>query len=46
MIDIETLGLLPNSIILTVAALKFDPFSDKHPNKNNSLYLKLNIEEQ
>jgi len=44
MIDLETLGVEPNSVILTLGAIKFDPFSAAEP--HGELYLKLNTEEQ
>ena len=31
MIDIETLGTMPNSVILSVGAVKFDPFKSHKP---------------
>ena len=31
MIDIETLGTMPNSVILSVGAVKFDPFKSDEP---------------
>jgi len=44
MIDLETLGVEPNSVILTLGAIKFDPYSDAEP--HGELYLKLDTEEQ
>ena len=44
MIDLETLGVNPDSVVLTVGAIKFDPFSDTEP--HTPLYLRCDIEEQ
>lgn len=44
MIDLETLGVEPDSAVLTLGAIKFDPFSDAEP--HDPLYLKANLEEQ
>jgi len=44
MIDLETLGVEPNSVILTLGAIKFNPYSDDEP--HGELYLKLDTEEQ
>ena len=44
MIDLETLGVEPDSVIITLGAVKFDPFSNKEP--DNGLYLRCDIEEQ
>ena len=44
MIDLETLGVEPDSVIITVGAIKFDPYSDEEP--HNGLYLRCDIEEQ
>ena len=44
MIDLETLGVEPYSVILTLGAIKFDPYSDEEP--HGELYLKLDTEEQ
>ena len=44
MIDLETLGVEPDSVIVTLGAIKFNPFSDVEPDKG--LYLRGDIEEQ
>ena len=44
MIDLETLGTTPNSVVLTIGAVKFDPFTNDEPIER--LHLKLNTEEQ
>ena len=44
MVDLETLGVEPDSAILTLGAIKFDPFSNSEP--HSPLYLKANLEEQ
>ena len=44
MIDIETLGTLPNSVVLTVGAVKFDPFTNIEP--HSPKLWKLDIDEQ
>jgi DNA polymerase III epsilon subunit-like protein len=44
MIDLETLGTSPTSQILTIGAVKFNPYSDAEP--FDDLYLKLELEEQ
>ena len=44
MIDLETLGVNPDSVVLTVGAIKFDPFSNTEP--HTPLYLRCDIEEQ
>lgn len=44
MIDLETLGTLPDSTVLTVAGLKFDPNEESKPFEE--FYFKLNIDEQ
>ena len=33
MIDLETLGVEPDSVIITLGAIKFNPFSDDEPDK-------------
>ena len=41
MIDLETLDTTPNATILTIGAIKFDPFGDDLHTKNcEKLYLK------
>jgi hypothetical protein len=44
MIDLETLATSPNSVILTIGAVKFDPFSTEPP--TDGFYMRLNVDEQ
>ena len=44
MIDLETLSTRPDATVLTVGAIKFDPFTEQEP--HNGLYLRLNVDEQ
>jgi len=44
MIDLETLGVEPDSVVITLGAIKFDPYSDTEP--HDGLYLRCDIEEQ
>lgn len=45
MIDLETLDTKPTSSILTIGAVKFDPFGDvKDPNSYDSLYIKVDLD--
>lgn len=45
MIDLETLGTTPQSVILTIGGIKFDPFRlNKEP--HSEFYVKLEIENQ
>ena len=44
MIDLETLSTRPDATILTVGAIKFDPFTNDEP--HSGLYLRLNVDEQ
>jgi len=44
MIDLETLGVEPDSVIMTLGAIKFNPFSDAEP--HDPLYLRGDVEEQ
>jgi|TARA_B110000503_G_scaffold40698_1_gene66875 exodeoxyribonuclease VIII len=44
MIDLETLGVNPDSTIITLGAIKFDPYTDAEP--HSGLYLRCDIEEQ
>ncbi len=44
MIDLETLGVEPDSVIMTLGAIKFNPFTDDEP--HTPLYLKCDVEEQ
>lgn len=43
-IDLETLGTCPNSIVLSIGAVKFDPRSKEEP--NSELYLKVSYDDQ
>ena len=38
MIDLETLGVEPDAVIMTVGAIKFDPYSNAEP--HGGLYLR------
>lgn len=44
MVDLETLGVDPDSVILTLGAVKFDPYTAIEP--TDHLYLKLDVEQQ
>ena len=45
MIDLETLDTTPNATILTIGAIKFDPFGDDLHNKNcEKLYIKVDVD--
>ena len=45
MLDLETLGTRPDTVILTLGAVKFDPFdSDQEPGPG--IYMRMDIEEQ
>lgn len=44
MLDLETLGTRPDCVILTLGAVKFDPFSIKEPGPG--LYLRIDADEQ
>ncbi len=44
MLDLETLGTRPDCVILTLGAIKFDPFSDKEPGPG--IYFRMDIEDQ
>jgi len=44
MIDLETLGVEPDSVVMTLGAIKFDPFSDSEP--HSPLYVRGDVEEQ
>lgn len=43
MIDMETMAVTPDTVILTLGAVHFDPFGDTI---GNTLYLKLDIDDQ
>lgn len=45
MLDIETLSTRPDAIVLTLGAVKFDPFSDEI-DIENGLYMKLDVDAQ
>ena len=44
MIDLETLGVSPTSTILTLGAVKFDPYSLEEP--HSPMYFRINVDEQ
>jgi len=44
MLDLETLGVSPNSVILTLGAVKFDPYNDIDP--DDALYCRLDVDQQ
>jgi hypothetical protein len=44
MIDLETLDVTPTATVLSLGAVKFDPFSDTEP--HSELYLKISIDDQ
>ena len=44
MIDLETLGTKPDCVILTLGAIKFNPFTDQQP--HSGIYQKIDIDEQ
>lgn len=45
MIDLETLDVLPSATILTIGAVKFDPFGDDvHEAKCEKFYIKVDID--
>ena len=44
MIDLETLGTKPDCVILTLGAIKFNPFADQQP--HSGIYQKIDIDEQ
>ena len=44
MLDIETLGTSPSTVVLSVGAVKFDPFSKQDPGPG--FYMKLNVDQQ
>jgi len=44
MIDLETLDVLPTATILTIGAVKFDPFGDLQKEKQDTFYVKVDID--
>lgn len=44
MIDLETLDVIPSATVLTLGAVKFNPFTDDEP--HSELYLKILIDDQ
>jgi hypothetical protein len=44
MIDLETLDTKPSATVLSLGAIKFDPYSDAEP--HSELYFKIDIDEQ
>jgi hypothetical protein len=44
MIDLETLDVTPTATVLSLGAVKFDPFSDAEP--HSELYLKISVDDQ
>jgi hypothetical protein len=44
MIDLETLGVEPDCVVMTIGAIKFDPFTDTEP--HSGLYLRCDVDEQ
>jgi hypothetical protein len=44
MIDLETLDVKPSATVLSLGAVKFDPFSDSEP--HSELYFKISIDDQ
>ena len=45
MLDLETLSTRPETVILTIGAVKFDPFGDT-VDVDNGLYYRVNVDEQ
>ena len=45
MLDLETLSTRPEAVILTIGAVKFDPYSDKM-DIENGLYMRVSVDEQ
>jgi hypothetical protein len=45
MLDLETLSTRPESVILTIGAVKFDPFGDT-VDVDNGLYYRVDVDEQ
>lgn len=45
MLDLETLSTRPESVILTIGAVKFDPWGED-VDTDNGLYMRVNVDEQ
>lgn len=45
MLDLETLATSPDSVILTIGAIKFNPF-DRDTDMDQGLYFRINVDEQ
>ena len=45
MLDLETLGTRPNCVIMTLGAVKFDPF-DSDKEFGSGIYMRMDLEEQ
>ena len=44
MLDLETLGTRPGCVILTLGAVKFDPYSLREP--DSGIYFRVDVDEQ
>ena len=44
MLDLETLDVTPSATVLTLGAVKFNPFTDDEP--HSEIYIKISIDEQ
>jgi hypothetical protein len=44
MIDLETLDVKPSATILSLGAVKFNPFDDSEP--HSELYFKISVDDQ
>ena len=44
MLDLETLSVEPDAVVMTLGAVKFDPYTDNEPYA--PLYLRCDVEEQ
>jgi len=44
MLDLESLGTKPNAAVLTLGAVKFNPYTDEDPTQ--ALYVKFDVDEQ
>ena len=45
MLDIETLSTRPEAVVLTLGAVKFDPWADE-VNTETGLYIRIDVDEQ